>query len=60
MTITDYAIDIALLGLVAFQIHGMRLTRRALVFPLAIVGIVAMNYLKTIPTAGNDLFLTPA
>ena len=57
MTITDYAIDIALLGLVAFQIHGMRLTRRALVFPLAIVGIVAMNYLKTIPTAGNDLFL---
>ena len=57
MTITDYAIDIALIGLVAFQIHGMRLTRRALVLPLAIVGIVAMNYLKTIPTAGNDLFL---
>ena len=57
MTITDYAIDIVLIGLVAFQIHGMRLTRRALILPLVLVGIVAMNYLKTIPTAGNDLFL---
>jgi hypothetical protein len=57
MTITDYAIDIILIGLVAFQIHGMRLTRRALILPLVLVGIVAMNYLKTIPTAGSDLFL---
>lgn len=57
MTITDYAIDIALIGLVAFQIHGMRLTRRALLLPLVLVGIVGMNYLKTIPTAGNDLYL---
>ena len=57
MTITDYAIDIVLIGLVAFQIHGMRLTRRALILPLVLVGIVAMNYLKTIPTAGNDIFL---
>jgi len=57
MTITDYAIDIVLIGLVAFQIHGMRLTRRAMVLPLVLVGIVAMNYLKTIPTGGNDLFL---
>jgi len=57
MTITDYAIDIVLIGLVAFQIHGMRLTRRGLILPLVLVGIVAMNYLKTIPTAGNDLFL---
>jgi hypothetical protein len=57
MTITDYAIDIALIGLVAFQIHGMRLTRRTLLFPVVLVGIVAMNFLKTIPTAGNDLFL---
>jgi hypothetical protein len=57
MTITDYAIDIVLIGLVAFQIHGMRLTRRALILPLVLVGIVATNYLKTIPTAGNDLFL---
>jgi len=60
MTITDYAIDIVLIGLVAFQIHGMRLTRRALVLPLVLVAIVAMNYLKTIPTAGNDLFLIAA
>jgi hypothetical protein len=57
MTFTDYAIDVVLIGLVAFQVHGMRLTRRALVLPAVIVGIVAMNYLKTIPTAGNDLFL---
>ena len=57
MTITDYAIDIVLIGLVAFQIRGMRLTRRALILPLVLVGIVAMNYLKTIPTAGSDLVL---
>jgi len=57
MTISDYAIDIVLLGLVAFQIRGMRLTRRALILPLVLVGIVAMNYLKTIPTAAHDLFL---
>lgn len=57
MTIFDYAIDLVLIGIVAFQVHGMRLTRRALVFPVALVGIVAMNFLKTIPTAGNDLFL---
>ena len=57
MTITDYAIDILLIGLVAFQIHGMRLTRRADRPALVLVGIVAMNYLKTIPTAGNDLLL---
>jgi hypothetical protein len=60
MTITDYAIDIVLIGLVAFQIHGMRLTRRALLLPLVLVGVVAMNYLKTIPTAGNDLLLVVA
>ena len=57
MTITDYAIDIVLIGLVAFQVHGMRLTRRGLILPLVLVGVVAMNYLKTIPTAGNDLYL---
>lgn len=57
MTFTDYAIDIGLIGLVVFQIRGMRLTRRALVLPLVLVVVVAMNYLKTIPTAGNDLFL---
>jgi hypothetical protein len=57
MTITDYAIDIVLIGLVAFQVHGMRLTRRAVILPLVLVGVVAMNYLKTIPTAGNDLYL---
>jgi len=57
MTITDYAIDIVLIGLVAFQIRGMRLTRRALILPFILVGIVGMNFLKIIPTAGNDLFL---
>jgi hypothetical protein len=57
MTTTDYLIDIALIGLVLFQIHGRRLTFRSLILPLGIVGYVALTYLKGVPTAGNDLIL---
>jgi hypothetical protein len=57
MTFTDYLIDISLIALVLFQIRGRRLTTRALLLPLAIVGYVAYSYLRGVPTAGNDLFL---
>jgi hypothetical protein len=57
MTFSDYLIDIGLIALVLLQIRGRRLTTRALLLPLAIVGYVAINYLRAIPTAGNDLVL---
>jgi len=57
MTFSDYLIDITLIGLVLLQIQGRRLTTRALQLPLGIVAYVATNYLKTIPTSGNDLVL---
>jgi hypothetical protein len=57
MTFTDYLIDISLIALVLFQIRGRRLTTRALLLPLAIVGYVAYSYLRGVPTAGNDLYL---
>jgi hypothetical protein len=60
MTLTDYAIDIALIGLVFLQIRGRRLTLRSLILPIALVGIVANSYLHGIPTAGNDLVLVVA
>ncbi|MGH9171293.1 MAG: hypothetical protein ACRD0Z_10545 [Acidimicrobiales bacterium] len=57
MSISDYILDLALIGLVFLQLRGRRLTTRALVLPLVIVGIAAREYLHAIPTAGNDLVL---
>ncbi len=57
MTFTDYAIDITLIALVILQIRGRRLTGRALLLPVVLVGYVAANYLHGIPTAGNDLIV---
>lgn len=57
MTFSDYLIDITLIGLVLLQIRGRRLTTRALLMPVLIVGYVAYSYLRGVPTAGNDLLL---
>lgn len=57
MTFSDYLIDIGLIATVLIQVRGRKLTTRALVLPLAIVGYVAVNYLRGVPTAGNDLVL---
>ncbi len=57
MTLTDYLIDIALIGIVLVQVRGRRLTVRSLLLPIGIVGYVAHSYLHTIPTSGNDLVL---
>ncbi|HWE10695.1 MAG TPA: hypothetical protein VG325_15195 [Solirubrobacteraceae bacterium] len=57
MTTTDYLIDSVLVLLVLLQIKERALTTKALVRPLVIVGIAAVNYLHGIPTAGNDLVL---
>ena len=57
MTLSDYAIDIALIALVAVQVRGRRLTFRSLILPVVLVGWAASSYLHGIPTAGNDLVL---
>jgi hypothetical protein len=55
MTISDYLIDITLIGLVLVQVKSRRLTVRALLLPIGIVAYVAFSFLKGIPTAHNDL-----
>ena len=57
MTITDYVIDLALIGVVFLQLRGRRLTARNLLLPLALVAWAAKSYLDSVPTAGNDLAL---
>ena len=57
MTLTDYVIDLALIGIVVLQIRGRRLTTRTLLLPVVLVAWAARNYLHSIPTAGNDLIL---
>jgi hypothetical protein len=57
MTITDWVLDIALIGIVFLQIRGRRLTARNLLLPVAIVAYVAIDFLKSVPTSGNNLVL---
>ena len=57
MTTTEYALNIALVGLVLLQIRGIKVTRAALVFPLVMTVWIATSLLKTVPTGGNDLVL---
>ncbi len=57
MTVTDYVLDLALIGIVLVQIRGRRLTVHSLLLPVVIVAWVAHTYLSSVPTAGNDLLL---
>ena len=57
MTFTDYLLDLSLIGLVFLQIRGRRVTLRSLLLPVALCAWAAVNYLKGVPTAGNDLVL---
>ncbi|HZT66715.1 MAG TPA: hypothetical protein VFA11_13090 [Acidimicrobiales bacterium] len=60
MTITEYLINFALVGLVVVQLRGRRLSRANLLLPVVIVVWVASNLLRNVPTAGNDLILEVA
>ena len=60
MTSTDWIIDIALLLIVFRQLREERLTARTIILPLSIVAWAAHEYLHSIPTAGNDLYLIAA
>jgi hypothetical protein len=57
MNATDYAINAILVLLVIRQILETRLTWQILLLPVLIVIGAAAYYLRSVPTAGNDLLL---
>jgi hypothetical protein len=57
MNATDYLINAALVLLVLRQVRETRLTWPILVLPVLIVVGAAAYYLRSVPTAGNDLLL---
>lgn len=57
MTSTDYIIDLGLIAIVALQMRGRRLSTFTLLLPFALIAWAASSYLKSVPTAGNDLVL---
>ena len=57
MTTTEWITDIALLLIVFRQIKQGRLDAKFVLLPVAIVSFVAVKYLHSIPTDGNDLVL---
>ena len=60
MTITDYLLNIGLVGLVVLQLRGHRITRARMLLPVVATAYVALQFLHTIPTAGNDVALEAA
>ena len=57
MTTFEYALNVALVGLVMLQIRGIRLTKAALVLPVVMTAWAASQVLHAVPTGGNDVVL---
>ena len=57
MNFTDWLVNIALVAVVLRQIRWNKIDLRFVLVPLALVGVAVASYLKTVPTAGNDLVL---
>jgi hypothetical protein len=60
MSFTDWLVNIALVATVLRQIRWNVIDRRFIVLPLALVSVAVVSYLRSIPTAGNDLVLIAA
>ena len=60
MRTTDYLISAAFLLIVGRQARERELDRRSVIVPLLIVAYVAHLYVRSIPSAGNDLVLIAA
>src|SRR5947209_2276196 len=60
MRTTDYLINAMFILIVVRQARERELDRRSVIIPLAIVAYVAHLYVRSIPTAGNDLLLIAA
>jgi ABC-type sugar transport system permease subunit len=58
MTTSELLLNVGILAFVLRTGLGTRpLTRRRFTLPMAIVAVVALTFLRTIPTAGNDAVL---
>jgi hypothetical protein len=57
MTTFEYALNVALVGLVALQIRGIKVTTAALLLPVVMTFWAASQVLQSVPTGGNDLLL---
>ena len=57
MTISEYILNIALVGVVALQIRGHRITAARMLFPVVVTLWVASQVLHAVPTAGDDVLL---
>jgi hypothetical protein len=58
MTTSELLLNVAILAFVLRTGLGTKpLTRRRFTLPLAVVAVVAFAFLRTIPTAGNDVVL---
>ncbi|MGE7439190.1 hypothetical protein [Kitasatospora sp. NPDC001175] len=57
MNTTDYIVNAILVLLVVRQIRGGRLDLTSLLLPVVLVSATALYYLRSVPTAGNDLVL---
>ena len=57
MTISEYILNIALVGLVALQIRGHKITVARMIVPVVVTLWVASQVLHAIPTAGDDVLL---
>ncbi|KPC65285.1 hypothetical protein [Streptomyces chattanoogensis] len=57
MNIIDYCVNGILVLLVVRQVRGGRLDLINLVLPVVLVSATAVYYLRSVPTAGNDLVL---
>src|ERR1022692_1946228 len=60
MATTDYLINAVFVLIVFRQARERELDRRSVIIALAIVAYVAHLYVRSIPTAGNDLVLIAA
>jgi hypothetical protein len=57
MTITEYILNIFLVGLVVLQLRGHKLTVARMVVPVAVTLWVASQFLHGLPVAGDDRLL---
>ena len=57
MTITEYLMNIALVGLVVLQVRGHKMTAARLLVPVVATLVFCSQILHAIPTAGNDVAL---
>jgi hypothetical protein len=55
MSFDDYLINLLLVAVVIRQLRGRRLTTIGLLWPIGLVVWALIEYMRSIPTSGNDL-----